>query len=157
MRTKYFAGLMGLILLMTMGIVIVKAGDSGTGPTMAITPSIAPLRSDTTLVIMGTGFTPGKKILVMFEDKLGVPTAIPFAPVVDKSGTWGVEWNLERYAGRGIITEGLHQIKASDLDYNVLATAPVGLVDNSKDSKKWPQWAAAAGIKHQKKKKKKKK
>ncbi|MDP2643892.1 MAG: hypothetical protein Q8P24_03045 [Desulfobacterales bacterium] len=156
MRTKYLAGLMGFILFVTLGILFVGRGDSGTGYTLTVTPSIAALSDQTTLTVMGSGYAPGEKVYIMFDDQLGVPTAIGIVPVADKNGAWVAEWRLADYAGSGIIPEGVIQIRAADADYKVFAVAPVGLVDNTKDPKTWPAWAAAAGIAPGQKKKKKK-
>lgn len=158
MKTKYFAGLMGFVFLLAMGAGIILVSDvAQADPTISVTPAVATLDRNTKVVVMGSGFTQGKEILVMFEDKLGVPTALPVVGVPNKRGCWAVVWSLGRYARKKIVTEGVYTIMAADMNYNVLTSAPLAFVDATSDPKKWPAWAKAAKIKPQKKKKKKKK
>lgn len=157
MKTKYFAGLMGFIFLMAMGSDTVLAGDTEVGPVISVSPAVAPLDRNAKVVVMGSGFTPGKEVLIVFEDRLGVPTALPMAGVPNERGSWAVVWTLGRYARKKIVTEGVYSIMAADMDYNALTSTPLAFVDATNDPKKWPEWAKAAKIKPQKKKKKKKK
>lgn len=150
MRIKHFVWFVGLMIFILMGVVVASA-DSGLRPNLTISPSIAPLNPATTLTIMGSGFPQGQEVLILFVDTLGVPTGLPIVPVSNEQGGWAVTWKLGEYVAEKKIVEGVLTVTASDTEYNTLASAPVGLVDNTKNPKKWPDWATAAGIEPAKK------
>ncbi len=153
MKMKHIAAAMGFIFLLTMGVGAVRAGDvTQSGPTMAVSPSVAPLDRKTNIVIMGSGFPQGQEIFILTEDSLGLLTGLDIVAVPNERGCFAEVWALDQYAARKIITAGVHSIMAAEKDYKVLASAPLALVDMTKDPGKWPEWAKAAGIKPAKKK-----
>jgi hypothetical protein len=157
MKTRYFAGLMGFVFLVTMAMGPVLAAEHGQiGPKVSVSPSVAPLDRKSKIVIMGSGFNPGQEVFIVLEDSLGVLTGLDVVAVPNERGCWAVVWSMGRYARKKIVGEGVYSIMAADADYNVLGSAPLALADPTKDPKEWPAWAKAAGIKPKKKKKKKK-
>lgn len=156
MKTKYFTGLVGFIFLVTVGLGTILAGDvKAGGPTLKVSPAVAALDRNTDIIIMGSGFTSGQEILIITNDTFGLTTGLDVRPVSNERGAFAVVWNLGRYARRKIIEAGVHNLRATDRDYNVLASAPLALVDVYKNPKEWPEYGKAVGLKKMKKKKKK--
>ena len=150
MEKRYFAGLMVLVFMLVMAQTSLAAG-----PSVMVSPGVAPIMSDTQVVIMGSGFNPDQEVIVIFEDTYGALAEISQAKANER-GSWATVWTLGRYTRRGIIKDGVYALMAVDKDFNLITSAPVAFVDATADPKKWPKWAAAAGIKKMKKKKKKK-
>lgn len=154
MRKNYAKGLIGLfVLLMALGGSHVIAGDGRSpGPTLVVSPAVAPLDKKTDIILMGSGFNEEQQIFIVLEDKLGVLTGLPIVAIPNERGCWAVVWTLGRYARKKLITQGVYSVMAVDTNYDLLASAPLALVDATKDPAKWPDWAKAARIRPKKKK-----
>lgn len=150
MEKRCFAGLMVLVFILVMA----QTGFAA-GPSVLVSPGVAPIAAETQVVIMGSGFKPDQEVIVIFEDEYGALAELKQAKANER-GSWATVWTLGRYTRRGIIKDGVYAIMAVDKDFNLITSAPVAFVDAYKDPKGWPEWAAAAGIKKMKKKKKKK-
>lgn len=146
---KYVAGLVTLILLLGVcsGCATQSRAYNGgntaaptAAPNVVITPSVAPYGMKTQILILGSGFEPGQEVLIMFDDRNGIPSIVEDAFVANENGSWGFVWSLGRYS-RGVIPADLNTIKVIDTDFNVLATAPIGFVNTKKPQKEWPDWA----------------
>jgi len=111
------------------------------GPVIVVaTPHVA-MEKKTDVVVMGTGFQPGKEIAFLITDADGVLTDITSAmkpePKADKSGTWASTWNASDYVKSKLIKKGVYVITAADSEYNAIALAPVNFFEPpKKDDKK---------------------
>lgn len=154
-RKNYLAGLWVSILVLSVGFGPGIVQAEGPGPTVAVSPSVAPIDKKANIIIMGSGFEPDQEISILFQDAYGALSVVKEVKA-NTRGSWASVWTLGRHTRRGIIKNGVYSIMAADSEYNVLATAPVGFVKPTGDPKKWPKWATAAKIKPRKKKAKKK-
>jgi hypothetical protein len=161
-KQRYLAGLLVLAFIMSVGCatstsqtkaVEEQAMAPTPGPKVVVSPVAAPIDKKASIVIMGSGFQPGQEIAVLFEDNYGALGVLDEVKANER-GSWATVWKLGRYTRRGIIKEGAFAIMAADMDYNVLASCPVGFVNVKKDPKEWPDWAKAAGVRAKEKKKK---
>ena len=93
-----------------------------------------------TVVIMGTGFTPGQEIRLLFTTMDGVLNEIGVhlkpAPVTNKVGAWVTTWSCGRFIRKKLIKEGAYVITVSDSKYNVLGHAPVAFYAAKKAKEK---------------------
>jgi len=119
-----------------------KAGAPAPGPVVVVaTPHVA-LDNKAEVVVMGTGFQPGKEIVLLFTDANGVLTDIgsTLKPElkVDATGTWGTTWAAGGYIKSKLIKKGACTITAADNEYNPIALAPVNFYEKPKkeDAKK---------------------
>lgn len=157
MKKSYFAGLLIVVLLLSLGIALPMAqAQSAAGPNVVVTPAAAAIDKKSKVTIMGSGFKPGQEISILFQDEYGALSVIKEAKA-NSRGSWATVWTLGRYTRRGIIKDGIYAIMAADNEYNVLASAPVGFIKQTGSKKKWPDWAKAAKIKAKKSGKRKKK
>jgi hypothetical protein len=68
MKMKHIAATMGCVFLITVGVGAVLAGDEiQASPTLAVTPSVAPLDKKTNIIIMGSGFPQGEELYILTE------------------------------------------------------------------------------------------
>lgn len=111
------------------------------GPVVVVaTPHVA-MEKKTEVVVMGTGFKPGKEITLLITDADGVLTDIGSAmkpePKVDASGTWASTWDVSEYVKNKLVQKGVYAITVADSDYNPIAVAPVNFFEPpKKDDKK---------------------
>lgn len=160
MRRRYYAGL----LLLTFVFIVRCAGVTAQtgqapgpvigspGPSVIVSPIVAPLDKNTQIVITGSGFDPGQELVIGFEDEYGASAEIKEVKVNER-GSWATAWTLGRYTRRGILKDGVYPIIVMDKDLNIIKTAPVAFIKPTGDPKKWPDWAKAAKIKPKGKKK----
>jgi hypothetical protein len=159
-KQKYLAGLFVLAFIMSLGCATSTSQTKAVeepetaptpGPKVVVSPVAAAIDKNSSMVIMGSGFEPGEEIAVLFEDNYGALCVLDEVKANER-GSWATVWKLGRYTRRGIIKEGAFAIVAADMDYNALASCPVGFVNVKKDPKEWPKWAEPAGVKAKKKK-----
>jgi hypothetical protein len=118
-------------------------------PNVVISPWIVPLDGDSQVIIAGSDFEPGQKISIMIRDiSYGtlndISSSVDPEPVANEQGAWASVWTLDRFASRGIFTEGLYRIRITDENGVTSASAPLGLVDVTKPREEWPAWALVA-------------
>ena len=125
-------------LISLAGCAAMKAKESDTGDTAAMaedqgaldpvvvvaTPNVA-MDKKASVVLMGTGFTPGAEITILITDADGVLTDIGSElkpePKADVTGTWGTTWNAGRFVSKKIIGAGPCKITVTDAEYNPVA------------------------------------
>ena len=87
------------------------------------------LDSKAKISIVGSGFTPGQEISLVFTDVNGIQANIADylkpEPTPNKSGAWYTTWSCGRYISRKLIKEGAYIITVTDRMYNPLAQAAV--------------------------------
>ena len=108
---------------------------------LVVTPSEADFEpgnrsSETVVWIYGSGFTPGRELLVLIADQRGVATdvgALAGADVtVNADGAFGFAWQLGRFTRTGVGGEGAQSVRAVDAGtFDELATAPLALCNLS--------------------------
>jgi hypothetical protein len=113
---------------------------SALGPVVVVaTPHVA-MEKKTEVVVMGTGFQPGKEIAFLITDADGVLTDITSAmkpePKADKSGTWASTWDASDYVKNKLVKKGVYVITAADSEYNPIALAPVNFYEPPKKDDK---------------------
>ncbi len=151
-----------MLLILSVGLVACAAGEEGpagpqgpqgpAGPQgspgepaiqpiaqIAVTPSVAELHKNTQVVLTGSGFQPGQEVRVMFVDEYENPTILEVV-TVDERGSWAWVWTVGRYTRRGILAERIYTFTAQDAEGNILASAPLGLVDTTEPQEEWPEW-----------------
>ncbi len=116
------------------------AKGAALGPVLVVaTPHVA-LEKKTEVVVMGTGFQPGKEFTLMITDADGVLTDIGSSMKPElkagANGTWASTWNASDYAKSKLITNGVYLITAADTDYNPIAQAPVNFYEPPKKEDK---------------------
>ena len=143
--------------LVTAVLVVCLAGCSAIGPSkggakeglavkkelgrkvVAATPYVK-MSKKAKVVIMGTGFTPGQEIRVLFTTMDGMLNDIGVhlkpAPVPNKVGAWVTTWKCGRFVRKKLIKQGAYIITVTDSKYNVLAHAPVAFYAAKKSKKK---------------------
>ena len=145
-----------LILSLVIGLLVVSGSNllaasagGNPGPKVVVTPSAAPLSSKAQVVLMGSGFQPGQEINLVVHAKgqlrTNINDLVDTLPVPDEGGAWVTGWTLGRYTRfvSKMGEEGMYTLEVTDADYNVLTTAPFGLVDTTKPPEDWPDWARA--------------
>jgi len=95
---------------------------------LAATPEVA-MDKKSSVVLMGTGFEPGKQVVLLITDANGVLTDIGYAlkpvPKADDTGTWATTWNAGRFVSKKLVKKGACGITAADDDYNPIAETAV--------------------------------
>lgn len=120
----------------------VPKGTSALGPTVVVATPNVEIDKKASVVIMGTGFQPGKEMMFLITDASGVLTDIGSAmkpvPKADATGTWGTTWNAGLYISKKLIKKGAMTITVADSEYNPIALAPVNFYEKPKkeDEKK---------------------
>lgn len=135
-------------LLLAAAVVVPAWASSLSNPattTVVASPQAVPLDAKSQIVFMGSGFEPGKPVYLIVDGASEMRTDISYLvspqPVADAAGLWAVVWTLDTYVKVG--SEGMHTIIVTDDQYNVLASAPFGLVNTSKPKDTWPNWGQA--------------
>ena len=117
-------------------------------PTLTIWPPVAELHEDTLLVLLGSGFEPGKELVVILQSLDGsVSNAVYLLSAdsegegrgplyADERGNFAVLFPVDRFERTQI--EGVYAIFVTDTSYNALASAPIGFAD--------PQGRSRVGI-----------
>ncbi len=107
------------------------AGESNPAPTVTVRPTVVELHSKTQLVILGVGFEPGQELAVLLQHADGTVSDITFAvdpeTVADEKGNFATLFTVDRF--ERIMAEGVFAFIVTDLNYNALATAPIGFAD----------------------------
>ena len=98
-------------------------------PTVVVASPMVKLDSKAKISIVGSGFTPGQEISLVFTDVNGIQANIADylkpEPTPNKSGAWFTTWSCGRYISRKLIKEGAYIITVTDRMYNPLAQAAV--------------------------------
>ncbi|MEW6671907.1 MAG: hypothetical protein AB1427_09385 [Thermodesulfobacteriota bacterium] len=141
---------LAISLIALTGCATMKAKEADTGDTskspgvlepvvVAATPNVA-MDKKTEVILMGTGFEPGKEIVFLITDVDGVLTDIGSElepePKADETGTWSTTWNAGRYISKKLIKKGAYTIQVTDTDYNPLAVTPVNFFEKPKKEEK---------------------
>jgi len=119
-----------------------KAGAPALGPVVVVATPHVVLDNKAEVVVMGTGFQPGKELMFLITDADGVLTDIGSTlkpePKVDATGTWGTTWEAGGYIKSKLIKKGAYTITVADSEYNPIALAPVNFYEKPKkeDDKK---------------------
>lgn len=138
----FIVGLMGLSSSDLIGPRASIAADQG--PVVTIGNPLVKMAGKKTagVVIMGTGFTPGQELRIVFTLKDGsqndVGALLKPEPKADATGTWSTTWKPGRYVRSKLVDPkgGAYTIMVTDDDYNPIAYAPVFFQAPQKKSKK---------------------
>ena len=147
---KLLYGLMAVIMVFgLMGCASLKTGTPDAeealtapgqpGPMVVVATPYVKMDKKATITIMGTGFTPGQEVSLLFTDVNGVQSDIGYAlkpqPTANKLGAWVTTWSCGRYISKKLIKEGAYTIMVADSDYNILAHTPVAFYQAKKKKK----------------------
>ena len=107
-----------------------NVAKKGLGPTVVAFPAMVKMDKKATLTLIGTGFSPGKKIKLIMITADGITTDIDYSfqpePIPNEMGTWISEWkDCGRFISEGLVKEGVFTITVADSQYNALAHVPV--------------------------------
>ena len=109
-------------------------------PILLVATPYVKMHKKAVAVIMGTNFTPGQKITVLFTDKNGVESDIGYAlkpePKADKTGTWSSTWGCGRFIQKKLVKANAYVITVTDSDYNPIVSAPIAFYAAGKKKKK---------------------
>jgi hypothetical protein len=137
---KLFYGLMAVIMVFgLMGCATLKGGKPGAeeaitapgqpGPMVVVATPYVKMDKKAKITIVGTGFTPGQEVSLLFTDVNGVQSDIGYAlkpqPKANKLGAWVTTWSCGRYISKKLIKEGAYAITVADTDYNLIDHCPV--------------------------------
>jgi hypothetical protein len=110
------------------------------GPTVVVATPMVKMSKKSKVTVMGTGFTPGQEVRLLFTSVDGVKADIGYAlkpaPVANKVGAWATTWSCGRFVSKKLIKEGAYGITATDTEYNVIGHAPVAFYKEKKEKKK---------------------
>jgi hypothetical protein len=110
-------------------------------PNLVVYPAVVKMDKKATAFIMGSGFEPGKEILILLTTADGVKSDIGYSfepePVPNKMGAWASEWkDCGRYISSELVKEGVYVITVTDGEYHPLAEAPIAFTAGEKEKKK---------------------
>ncbi len=130
----FIFGLMGLTGSSILGPGKCFAAEMG--PTLAMGTPMVKMSKKSEVVIMGTGFKPGQKLVVLFTTPNGNQSDIGYAlkpaPKADKTGSFASVWKAGRYVKKKFITGGAYKIEVTDTDFIPLAHSAVFFVKKKK-------------------------
>ncbi len=144
-----------LIILLFLGVLALGSHNAigspeGKGSIINVMakPSVVPLDKKGKVIFMGSGYNPGQKITLLFKTPDGATADISYAldpePVANDVGSWVTVWSYGRFVAKKLIKQGAYAILITDLDYNILASAPICFLDTKKPEKEWPNWGRLA-------------
>jgi hypothetical protein len=117
-----------------------EEGLAQPGPTVTVATPMVKMSKKAKITIVGTGFTPGQEVSLLFTTMDGVQADIGYAlkpkPVANKMGAWVTTWSCGRYVARKLAKEGAYTITVTDSEYNTLAHTPVAFYKEKKKKKK---------------------
>jgi hypothetical protein len=137
-------GLMAVILVVGLvGCATMGVGEkepAQPGPTVVVATPMVKMDKKGKISIVGTGFTPGQEVSLLFTTMDGVQADIGYAlkpkPVANERGAWVTTWSCGRYVARKLAKEGAYTITVTDSEYNTLAHTPVAFYKEKKKKKK---------------------
>ena len=110
------------------------------GPMVIVANPYQKLDNKAKVTIVGTGFTPGQEVSLLFATADGVQSDIGYAlkpaPKANKIGSWVTTWSCGRFIKKKLITKGAYKITVTDSDYNAIDHAPVAFYAEKKAKKK---------------------
>jgi hypothetical protein len=110
------------------------------GPTVVVATPMVKMSKKSKVTVMGTGFTPGQEVRLLFISADGVKADIGYAlkpaPVANKVGAWATTWSCGRFVRKKLIKEGAYGITVTDTEYKVIGHAPVAFYKEKKKKKK---------------------
>lgn len=130
--------LAGSVLVLHQG----KAETSSAAPTLVVSPSVSPLTKNANLVLMGSGYQAKTDINILFYDAFGSIGALENTVKTDDKGNFAMAWNTTDYI-RGTVPDGVTTIMTADVNFNILASAPVVFANISGPYAKWSDVAKA--------------
>jgi hypothetical protein len=145
---KGMCGMMAVILVVALvGCTSMGIGKKGAeeglaqpGPTVTVATPMVKMSKKARITIVGTGFTPGQEVSLLFTTMDGVQADIGYAlkpkPVANKMGAWVTTWSCGRYVAKKLAKEGAYAITVTDSEYNTLAHTPVAFYKAEKKKKK---------------------
>ena len=111
--------------------------ETAVQPTVTVWPPVVKLHSSTNVVIMGSGFKPGQELAILLPaadqnissilDNVDPKPAPGQGLLVDERGTIACLFTIGRL--ERLEAEGIFSIAITDLDYKILASAPIGFAD----------------------------
>lgn len=114
--------------------------QSEPGPIVVVGSPMTKMSNKAQVIIMGTGFKPGQKVIILFTTMDGVQADIGYAlkpqPVASNIGTWVTRWSCGRFIKTKLIKEGAQTITVTNSEYNPLAHTPIAFYNNEKSAKK---------------------
>ena len=82
--------------------------------------------------LIGKGFAPSQKLVILFTTEDGVQSDIGYAlkpePIADTSGALKTEWSYGRFVKKKLVKEGRYTLTVADEDFNELASTGVVFV-----------------------------
>lgn len=148
---KFFLIVVMVIVLSAAGVSTLSAAPEvdDLASTLVLQPShVLEMSSSTMVGIMGSNYEPGQEVRLLVYHNDGsisdIGSQLDPEPVANEFGVWSTAWTIGRYSKSGICQMGTYVMKATDTDYNVLATVPfVYYSPKKEDYAEWPTAARA--------------
>jgi len=137
-----FTAIFILVSIGMSGYGIFETGEclADDGPVLTMGTPLVKADKKAKVLIMGTGFKPGKEIAVLITSPEGLQTDIGYAlepaPKPDETGTWASMWNAGRFVSKKIIPAGACKITVTDEEYSPLAHSVVFFQKEDKKEQK---------------------
>jgi hypothetical protein len=116
------------------------AAETAFKPVVTLSSHYVQMDKKAKVVIMGTGFQPGQKLVLLVTTTDGIDTdqnaLINPYPKPDATGTWSTTWECGKLIGEELIKAGAYKLTVTDDDYNEIAITPVGFYEKKKEGDK---------------------
>lgn len=109
------------------------------GPVVMMGTPLVKADKNAKVVIMGTGFKPGREVKILISSPEGqltnIDEALDPAPKADATGTWATTWNAGSYVSKKVVPPGACKVIVSDAEYNPIAHSVVFFQKEAKKDK----------------------